>query len=237
MEGFTFGTTLAAILTIGILSFLYKDNPLYKLCESIFIGISAGYWFVSLYFQNMLPKMFDNLGITKALGSKEAGDGALQVLLHQHHWDERWIFLVAGVLGIMMLLRLFPKIGWISRWPLAFVVGYTSGLYFIAYLQSNVFAQVQKSVVPLATLAQSNGAIAWGPTIGTLVVVFGTLAGLVYFFFSKEHKGFFGGTARLGIWFLMVTFGAAFGYTVMSRMSLLLGRLDFLFGTWLGLVP
>jgi hypothetical protein len=73
MEGFTFGTTLAAILTIGILSFLYKDNPLYKLCESIFIGISAGYWFVSLYFQNMLPKMFDNLGITKALGSQEAG--------------------------------------------------------------------------------------------------------------------------------------------------------------------
>jgi hypothetical protein len=137
----------------------------------------------------------------------------------------------------MMLLRLFPKIGWISRWPLAFVVGYTSGLYFIAYLQSNVFAQVQKSVVPLVTLAQPNGAIAWGPTIGTLVVVVGTLAGLVYFFFSKEHKGFFGGTARLGIWFLMVTFGAAFGYTVMSRMSLLLGRLDFLFGTWLGLVP
>jgi len=30
----------------------------------------------------------------------------------------------------------------------------------------------------------------------------------------------------VGIYFLMVSFGAAFGYTVMARMSLLIGRLD-----------
>ena len=45
-----------------------------------------------------------------------------------------------------------------------------------------------------------------------------------------------GKIARVGIFFLMVTFGASFGYTVMSRMSLLIGRMDFLFGDWLGLV-
>ena len=31
--------------------------------------------------------------------------------------------------------------------------------------------------------------------------------------------------ARTGIVFLMIAFGAAFGYTVMARMSLLIGRL------------
>ena len=31
--------------------------------------------------------------------------------------------------------------------------------------------------------------------------------------------------ARAGIVFLMISFGAAFGYTVMARMSLLIGRL------------
>ncbi len=31
--------------------------------------------------------------------------------------------------------------------------------------------------------------------------------------------------ARTGIVFLMISFGAAFGYTVMARMSLLIGRL------------
>lgn len=31
--------------------------------------------------------------------------------------------------------------------------------------------------------------------------------------------------ARTGVFFLMIAFGAAFGYTVMARMSLLIGRL------------
>jgi hypothetical protein len=34
----------------------------------------------------------------------------------------------------------------------------------------------------------------------------------------------------------MVTFGASFGYTVMSRMSLLIGRIDFLLHDWLGMI-
>ncbi len=72
--------------------------------------------------------------------------------------------------------------------------------------------------------------------LGNLVLIVGTLTGLVYFYFSKEHKGVLGGAAKIGIYFLMITFGACFGYTVMSRMSLLIGRLYFLFGDWLGLL-
>jgi hypothetical protein len=33
----------------------------------------------------------------------------------------------------------------------------------------------------------------------------------------------------------MVAFGGSFGYTVMARISLLIGRMDFIFTTWLGL--
>ncbi len=61
----------------------------------------------------------------------------------------------------------------------------------------------------------------------------GVVSALVYFYFSKEHKGVLGSTARLGIWFLMVSFGAAFGYTVMARISLLIGRMEFLIDGWL----
>jgi hypothetical protein len=48
---------------------------------------------------------------------------------------------------------------------------------------------------------------------------------LFYFFFSVEHTGPVRVAARTGIFFLMIAFGAAFGYTVMARMSLLIGRL------------
>jgi len=125
-----FSNTLAAILTIGIISFLYKDNPLYKFCESLFIGVSAGYWFVQQYYANLLPKLFDNLGITRLLGAENVADGALQNLFVRGQWDENLLYLIAGILGVMMLLRLIPKIGWMARWPMAFIVGSIAGLYY-----------------------------------------------------------------------------------------------------------
>ena len=45
-----------------------------------------------------------------------------------------------------------------------------------------------------------------------------------------------GVTSRIGIVFVMIGFGAAFGYTVMARVSLLIGRLQFLLGDWLGII-
>ncbi|MCJ7457542.1 MAG: hypothetical protein MUP17_00945 [candidate division Zixibacteria bacterium] len=200
------GIWIAALLTLGIFSFLYKDNPFYKFCESLFVGISAGYWFVTTFWQVFMPKLADNL---------VAG---------------RFYYMIGAIFGVLMLLRLFPKIGWLSRWSLALVVGTTAGLYFTRYLVSNGMVQVQYTIVPLYVKGNLS------QTIGNLVIVIGTFSGLIYFFFSKEHKGAFGGLAKLGIWFLMLSFGASFGYTVMSRMSLLIGRMDFLLGTWLGLI-
>ncbi len=200
----TIGVWIAALLTLGIFSFLYKDNPFYKFCEALFVGVSAGYWFVVIFWQYFMPKFVDNLA---------AG---------------RLYYILGGVFGVMMLLRLFPKVGWISRWSLALVVGTTAGLYFTRYLVSNGMVQVQNTIIPLEGDLYS--------FTGKLIIILGTFCGLIYFFFSKEHKGTFGGLARVGIWFLMISFGASFGYTVMSRMSLLIGRMDYLFGTWLGLI-
>ena len=42
--------------------------------------------------------------------------------------------------------------------------------------------------------------------------------------------------SETGIVFLMVGFGASFGYTVMARMSLLIGRLQFFLRDWLGVI-
>ena len=38
-----FGVWCAALLTLFIFSFLYKDNPFYKFAEHLFVGVSAGY--------------------------------------------------------------------------------------------------------------------------------------------------------------------------------------------------
>ena len=134
-----------------------------------------------------------------------------------------------------MLFRLIPKLGWLSRWPLSFIVGATAGLYMMIYFVSNAMNQIASTMQPLLVTG-AGGEIAWGATLGAITVAVGTISGLIYFFFSKEHKGVFGGVAKVGIWFLMITFGASFGYTVMSRMSLLIGRMDFIFRDWFHLL-
>lgn len=68
----------------------------------------------------------------------------------------------------------------------------------------------------------------------TIIVVIGVVSTLIYFYFSKEHVGVLGVTAKVGIWFIMVSFGAHFGYTVMGRVSLLIGRVQFLIQDWIG---
>lgn len=218
-----FAVWIAAFLTLGIVSFLYKDNPWYKLSEAIFVGISAGYWFVVLFWDNLHGKLWE--GIFPPAEYNQAGD-----LISR---DPNYWLIIGGILGVLMLMRLIPRVGWISRWPLAFIVGATAGLYLINYFSSNMMRQVQATIMPLFGEGFSASAYT---AVGNIVIAVGTFTGLVYFFFSKEHKGVFGGTAKVGIFFLMITFGASFGYTVMSRMSLLIGRIDFLFGDWLGLI-
>jgi len=194
------GIWIAALLTLCILSFLYKDNPFYKFAEHLFVGISAGYWLARYYRDIYLPNLH-------------------MPLFEQGHL----LYIIPLVLGIMMLMRLFPKIAWISRWPLAFIVGTTSGYFLVTYLQTNGLEQVRATFVPLNSFSN-------------IVLVVGVLTGLVYFFFSKAHKGVFGGVAKTGIYFLMVAFGAAFGYTVMARISLIFGRMYFLLHDWLHIV-
>ncbi|UCB52709.1 MAG: hypothetical protein JSV10_01050 [Candidatus Zixiibacteriota bacterium] len=218
MSGEVVGVWIGAILTLGIFSFLYKDNPFYKFSEALFVGVSAGYWFVVTFWQYFLPKLIDNLAL------------AYTVLSVEGKIDYHWVYVLGGGLGVLMLLRLFPSVGWLSRWSLAFIVGTTAGLQFTRYLESNGIIQVKGTILPLIVGGNLN------TTIGNLVIVVGTFCGLIYFFFSKEHKGAFGGAARVGVWFLMITFGALFGYTVMSRMSLLIGRMDYLFSNWLHLI-
>lgn len=201
------GIWIGALLTLSIYSFLYKDNPLYKFAEHLFMGVSAGYFGAYLYHNVLIP----NLWIPLTSG--------------------QYYYIIAVLFGVTMLFRFSKKLGWVSRYGFAFVFGFGAGLNMIIYLQANVFAQVQGTIQPL--IAISNGTLDWGATIASIVTIVGVVSALVYFYFSTPHRGIIGGTAKLGIWFLMVSFGASFGYTVMARISLLVGRMQFLIFDWI----
>ena len=219
----TFELWIGALLTLMIFSFLYKDNPFYKFAEHLFVGVSAAYWMVIGIWSTLMPNLVGRIAPSALQGVINMPEDARP----QYH------FIVPAVFGLLMLTRLVEKISWFSRWAMAFVIGFAAGTNFTRYLQSDFVGQIYNSMLPLVVV--SSGHVAIGATFSAIVLIVGVISALIYFFFSKEHTGVFGATSRLGIWFLMVAFGAAFGYTVMARISLLTGRMQYL-GEWLGTI-
>ncbi|MCX5800018.1 MAG: hypothetical protein NTX17_01315 [Candidatus Eisenbacteria bacterium] len=211
---------LGALLTLMIFSFLYKDNPFYKFAEHLFVGVSAAYWMVIGIWTTLMPNLVARIWPSAVKSIVNMPEDARP----QYH------FIIPAVFGLLMLTRLVEKISWLSRWAMAFVIGYAAGTNFTRYLQSDFVGQIYNTMLPL--VVKTNGGISIGAILSSVVLLVGVISALIYFFFSKEHSGAFGAASRLGIWFLMVTFGAAFGYTVMARISLLTGRMQYL-GDWL----
>ena len=195
---------VALFFTLCVLSFLYKDNPFYKLAEHVVVGVSVGFGMV--YWATM------------AFYSK------FYMPLTQQH---KYIYIIPAILGLMLVLRLFPRVSWLSRYPFAFLIGIGSGISLPLQMQAGILKQFQATMLPL-DFTTTKG-------INDFIILIGVFSCLFYFFYSKEHKGTYGKIANLGIWFLMVGFGATFGYTVMARLSLFIGRMLFIFRDVLGI--
>lgn len=135
-------------------------------------------------------------------------------------YNGQYHYIFPAILGMLMWTRFSKKYSWVSRYSLAFYIGIGSGVSITVYLYTYLFKQLQATIsMPLtADVAGLN----------TLLVVIAVLSALVYFFFSKPHTGLFGYVSKVGIYILMIGFGAGFGLTVMGRIALLVHRVIFL---------
>jgi hypothetical protein len=199
------GIWVAAILTLAIFSFLYKDNPFFKFAEHLLVGVSAGYYLVQYFFSAAYKK--------------------LVVPVFVNH---DYLLVVGGILGIMMFTRLSRKSEWISRYPVAFYVAAWAGYVIPSYIQVRILQQAESTMFNPA-------AVSLQEAVSLFVLLVGVVTTLIYFYFSAEHKGALRSMSKIGITFLMIGFGATFGYNVMGRISLLIGRFQFLFADWLKL--
>jgi hypothetical protein len=258
------GIMTAAGVTLALFSFLYDDNPMFKIAEHLYVGVSMGYtvalyWYLVFLADLIRPMFLD-----------EVRDPSVFLLL------------IPSALGIMLVLRIVPKLAWLSRISFAFVVGFGAGIQIPAYIATQLLEQFHPTIAPpggwdlldasmligcailvivAALLYKRDKSLdlsltGWiGPVLlsavfflsfyldptalhgGAPALVFvGVVAVLVYFFFSVEHSGAVASVSRVGIWYLMVAFGASFGFTIMARISLLIGRMQFLLGDWLHLL-
>ena len=219
------GIWVGAALTLFIFSFLWKDNPLYKFAEHLFVGVSAGYLMILAYWTVIDANLIQPLKLAfagKGVHAENVGMFAAQ------QGDYRLWLLVPALFGFLLFARLLPRIGWVSRLALALIIGVYAGLKTTGFAQGDFVAQVQGSLQPLWRPGD------WGYGVNAILFTVGLLTSLAFFFFSREHKGALGVASKLGMYFLMVSVGAGYGYTVMSRISLLIGRFQYLLENLLG---
>ncbi|MBN2530167.1 MAG: hypothetical protein JXR76_27495 [Deltaproteobacteria bacterium] len=200
---------IAAILTLGVFSFLYRDNAFFAVCEHLVVGLSAGYMFV-IYWKNVFfPELILPL-VQNGMG------------------EDAHLWVVVGIC-FLWSCKYLEKTRDMYRLALAFWLSVDLGLSIPTHMDAGVLAQIAGTIC-----APLNGTPV--EIAGNTVLVIGTSLGLFYFFFSKEQKGAFKTAATAGTWILMIGFGASFSYVILSRIYLLIGRLLFLFRDWLGLL-
>lgn len=204
----TLGIWIGATVTLAILSFLLRENPFFRTAEHLFIGLAAGLGIFYGY-QTIAANAWNPLF--------SPGEGEAS----------QWLLLVPLVLGVLLYTRFLPKGKWISRIPLGFLVGVGSALAIRGVIGASFMSQI------LATMQLSLGETMGKFKIDTILFTVGVIGTLLYFYFSREQKGPLKAGANVGKWVMMIAFGAAFGNTVMARMSLLVGRIYYLLGQWL----
>ena len=197
---------MAALLTIMVYSYLLGDNPLYRLAEHIFIGSSVAYAVVVIVHGVLAPMLL------APLISGEMG--------------ERLLAAVPLVLGLLLWAKLKTSWAWLGNFSVAFLLGVGAALAIGGALLGSLLPQVRATSNAIDLSGLGNG----------LIIVIGTLSTLLYFHFVTSAEGGLSGIgagfvrawARFGRWFIMIAFGAIFANTVMARISLLIGRVQFL---------
>ena len=196
---------LAALFTIWIYTIAFRDNPFFKFAEHTFVGAAAGHSIV-YGVDNVI-----RVGWTPLTG------GA-------------FLYAIVFLLGFLLYSR-YTKYFWLSRYPIAVMVGTGIGLSMRASVTAEFIAQI-RSTAGLKFL----GVDAW-TGFSNLIFLILVLTVVYFFIFTLPgvHKGGLGIISKIARFGMMAAFGYSFANTILSRFNMIFGRLDFLMTQWLPL--
>ena len=227
-----FGIWFAAAGVLAIYSFLVRENAYYRVFEHILLGTATAFGAVVLLQQVIIEKWW--VPISRAAAALWSGDPG------RGNPADLWLVL-AGIVGALWYFQFSKRYLWLNRIAVAVTMGAGAGL---ALKRSffELLPQITKSFRPLfVTAAFLPGADPQArllQTVENIVFLSATISVLFYFFFVVRHeRAAIRGAARAGRWFLMITLGAFFGNTFMTRLSALVERFRFLLSEWLTVIP
>ncbi len=201
------GGFVAVLLTLLVFSRLFGDNPAYRVAQYLFVGVSLGYAFVVVYHQVLRPA---------ALGAL-AGPGDPVGL---------GVRLAPWLLGLLLLTRLTGRqaISWLANIPLALLFGVGTALAVGGALIGTLLPQILDTARPVGGDPLQ--------AVGAVLLVLGVVLTLCYFYFTVPRDTAGGRVvalgARIGRWLLVVAFGFFFAGGLLTYLTALNTRLEFI---------
>ena len=121
------GVWVGVFITLMVLSFLYKENPFFRIIEYVFIGLASGYAFAAslrLFINQALNPIFLNGDLT---------------------------FIVPVLLGALFYAQFTKKYSALYRLPLSLAIGYGLGITIWSVFGTFFVRQVTATMVPIYT--------------------------------------------------------------------------------------
>lgn len=129
----------------------------------------------------------------------------------------QYSLIIPGVIGLLIYARYYKPIAWLSRIPVSMWVGYGMG-FVLAAGMAPFMTQVTRTFTKFASL-------------NDMIFFICAVSVMIYFLFTiRVDQGILQYPSRFGKFVLLIAFGAFFAYNVMSYGSLILGRIQYLFG-------
>ncbi|MBI5877523.1 MAG: hypothetical protein HZB53_07730 [Chloroflexi bacterium] len=211
------GVFVSAALTVMIFTYVVGDNLFFRIAQHMLIGAVAAYAVVAAVHQVLLGQLLAPLAA---------------------HPDTQYPLLAPLALGVMLLTRIAPGTAWIGRVPVAFLLGVGAAAAVSGAVLGTLLPQ---GLVTARSLFDGAGPDATPVQQGVQVfnnvlMLAGTLGVLVSFQFVRGNRSLAGRAfnAVVALWgalgrgFIWVALGALFAGLVLSRVTLLVGRIQFL---------
>jgi hypothetical protein len=207
------GGIVAALLTVMVFSYLLGANPLWRIAQSLLVGVSVGYVSLVVLTQVVAPQVARVIEPPAGAAPTDRGLAAVPVAL-----------------GVLLLLRVAYPGAWPASFGLNLVVVVGASLALGGALAGVV---VPQALDTMRLLSMGNlDAAGTAALVGNIVLVIGVVCALAYFAFGAKADGTRFAPVRqmswVGRWVLVLAFGAILGSLVTTFYAALIERLAFL---------
>jgi len=180
------GEVVFAAIILGIWTIFYRENAVYKTISSMSVGLMLAFW---------LKGGFDTIYKDVVLPASQMNPARLAVL----------------IVGLLMFLRFFQSLSFVSKWPIAILAGVGTAIATKGAVSAMILNQITAGPFLTSNIYTN---------INNVIIWVGIVATTIYFLFSFKRGPALNAVSKVGQVYMMLAFGVVFGQSIYSSSVL-----------------